>query len=269
MEEGAADTNPRRVLRVLRYLAGHRPALTSAIVRDCQLPRTTAYGLLKVLKAEEFVEFDPVEKRWSLGPCAYEVASAYRVSDALAWQSSGVLARLAAESGALMAAVGVLEGTEVTMVATEHARREPGASDGGPGMRYPAHLTATGKALLACRPRGELMALYGRRPLARPAGRGPGTVEELVESLREVCERGFAESAADLGDGLWAVAAPVHAPAGRVVAAVGVAFRERPPAGGALRRATEMLASAAAEVSSRLGTTAPVTRAASGSLSDR
>jgi len=268
MEEGAADTNPRRVLRVLRYLAGHRPALTSAIVRDCQLPRTTAYGLLKVLKAEEFVEFDPVEKRWSLGPCAYDVASAYRVADALVWQSSGILARLTAESGALMAAIGVLEGTEVTMVATEHAHRQPGAAD-GPPLRYPAHLTATGKALLACRPRAELMALYGRKPLARPAGKGPGTVDELVESLREVCERGFAESAADLGDGLWAMAAPVHAPAGRVVAAVGAAFRERPPAGGALRRATEMLTSAAAEVSSRLGTAAQVTPAASGSLSGR
>ena len=122
-----------------------------------------------------------------------------------------------------------------------------------PTVRYPAHLTATGRALLAQRSWGELMALYGKGPLARPTGRGPGTVEELLEALQEVGERGFAESAGDLADGIWACAAPVRGAPDRVVGALGAGFRRRPRGDAALHAATAALTGAAAEVSSRLG----------------
>ena len=93
----------------------------------------------------------------------------------------------------------------------------------------------------------------GQRPLARPTGRGPGTVEELLETLQEVLERGFAESADDLADGIWACAAPVRGAPDRVVGALGAGFRRRPGGDAALRAAAAALTSAAAEVSSRFG----------------
>ena len=71
----ATDGAPRRVLTILRYLAGHRPASTSAIVRECHVPRSSAYRLLRILQEERFVLFDPDAQRWGLGPSSYELAS--------------------------------------------------------------------------------------------------------------------------------------------------------------------------------------------------
>ena len=252
--DGATDSTPRRVLTILRYLAGHRPASTSAIVRECHVPRSSAYRLLRILQEESFVLFDPDAQRWGLGPSSYELASSYALPDSLARQSQSVVARLTAETGALMAAVAVLDGTDVMMLLASRRTGDGSVAVGvEPAVRYPAHLTATGRALLAQRSRGELMALYGKRPLARPTGRGPGTVEELLETLQEVGERGFAESAGDLADGIWACAAPVRGATDRVVGALGAGFRHRPRGEAALREAAAALTSAAAEVSSRLG----------------
>jgi len=249
-----ADGTPRRVLTILRYLAGHRPATTSAIVRDCHVPRSSAYRLLRIMQEERFVLFDPDVQRWGLGPSSYEMASSYVLPDSLARQSQSVVAKLTADTGALMAAVAVLDGTDVVMLLASRRTGDGSVAVGvEPTVRYPAHLTATGRALLAQRSRGELLALYGTRPLARPTGRGPGTLEELMEALRVVGERGFAESAGDLADGIWACAAPVRGGVDRVVGALGAGFRCRPRGDAAVREATAALTSAAAEVSSRLG----------------
>ena len=74
-----------------------------------------------------------------------------------------------------------------------------------------------------------------------------------VEVLRVANEQGYAESAEDLADGIWAFAAPVHSTADRVVAALAAVFRGRAPVDDAVRQATAALTSAAAEVSTRLG----------------
>src|SRR5262245_29757019 len=170
----AADTTSQRVLRLLSYLAGHRPASASTIARDCDLPRSSTYRLLHALTANQFAVFDPLSKRWRLGPSADVVASHYCLPEVLARQSAAVLDRLACRTGALRTVVGVLVGTEVMVVASQQPDTISRTYCGGPGMRCPAHLTATGKALLASRTRGELMALYGTSPLPQPAGHGPG-----------------------------------------------------------------------------------------------
>ena len=247
-----SDTNSRRVLTILRYLSGHRPALTSAIVRDCHIPRSSAYRLLQVMAAEHFVIFDPDHRRWGLGSSSYELGSSFLLYDSLIRQTTRVLGELAARTSAQVS-VGVLDGNDVMFLASHCPDALTRADGDGRGRRYPAHLTATGKALLAQRSRGDLIALFGKGPLARPTGRGPRTVDELLEELRVANEQGYAESAEDLADEIWAFAAPVHSTADRVVAALVEVFRGRPPVGDAVRQATAALTSAAAEVSARLG----------------
>ena len=247
-----SDTNSRRVLTILRYLSGHRPALTSAIVRDCHIPRSSAYRLLQVMEEERFVMFDPDHRRWGLGSSSYELGSGYLLSDSLIRQTSRVLVELAAQTRTQMS-LGVLDANNVMMLAS-HAPEATSRTVGDRrGRRYPAHLTATGKALLAHRSRGDLIALFGQGPLVRPTGRGPRTVDELLEVLREVEERGYAESAEDLADGIWAFAAPVRSAGDRVVAALAAVFRGRPPVDTTVREATTLLRTAAVEVSTRLG----------------
>jgi len=251
--EGTPDTSARRVLTILRYLAQHqRPVLASAIARDCHFPRSSTYRLLHVMEEERFVTYYPDEGRWGLGLSSYELGTGYLLSDPLARQSMSILVALAAQTGAFMA-IGVLDGTDAIVSRAHHPESTTAWADFEPGLRYPAHLTAMGRALLIGRSRGDLIALYGDRPLSRPNDKGPGTVDELLEQLREAEERGYAESPIDLADGIWAFAAPVRSAAGRVVAALTAGFLNEPPTGAAFDTAMAALLSGAAEISSRLG----------------
>jgi DNA-binding IclR family transcriptional regulator len=246
------ETGGRRVLKILRYLAQRqRPALTSAIARDCHLPRTSAYRLLHVMEDTDFVTYYPDEGRWGLGPSSYELGTGYLLSEPLTRQSKSILVNLAAQTGAFMT-IGVLHGTDV-IVSGAHHSESPAWSDLEPGVRYPAHLTAMGRALLMGRTRGDLLALYGDRPLARPTGSGPGTTDELLELLDHARQRGYTESSADLADGVWAFAAPVCNAAGRSVAALAAGFLGEPPKGEAFDRLIAALLRGAEEISDRLG----------------
>jgi DNA-binding IclR family transcriptional regulator len=240
------------VLTILRYLAAHqRPALASAIARDCGFPRSSTYRLLHVMEEESFVTYYPDEGRWGLGRSSYELGTGYLLSDPLARQAMGILVRLSAETGAFMA-IGVLDGTDA-IVSRAHPPEAAEWDDVHPAVRYPAHLTALGRALLIERERRDLTALYGEGPLARPTGRGPATLDELMVELKKAAERGYTESPADLADGITAFAAPVRSAAGRIVAALTAGFLGDPPHGAELQRVTTALIAGAAEISARLG----------------
>ena len=251
--DGTPDTSARRVLTILSYLAKHqRPVLASAIARDCHFPRSSTYRLLHVMEEERFVTYYPDEGRWGLGLASYELGTGYLLSDPLARQSMSILVALAAKTGAFMA-IGVLDGTDAIVSRAHHPESTTAWADFEPGLRYPAHLTAMGRALLIGRTRGDLIALYGDRPLSRPNDKGPATVDELLAQLVEAEERGYAESPIDLADGIWAFAAPVRSAAGRVVAALTAGFLGEPPVGAAFDAAMAALLKGAAEISSRLG----------------
>lgn len=251
MANGIPDTSGRRVLRILQYLAQHqRPVLASAIARDCGLPRSSTYRLLHVMAEERFVTYYPDDGRWGLGLAAYELGTGYLLSDPLSRQAAGILVRLAAETGAFTA-IGVLDGTDVVVSRTHIP--DTAWADVQSGGRYPAHLTAMGRAILLGRDDIELTALYGDRKLVQLAGRGPTTLAELVDELEEARAVGYAASLNDLEDGITAYAAPVQSAPGRVIAALTAGFLGDPPSGLELENVLAALLAGAAELSARLG----------------
>jgi len=64
------------VLDVLEFL-GRRttPAPASIIASSCQIPRSSTYGLLNLLKARRFVAYRADERAWSLGSAAFELSA--------------------------------------------------------------------------------------------------------------------------------------------------------------------------------------------------
>ena len=82
------------------------------------------------------------------------------------------------------------------------------------GVRLPAHLTATGRALLAALPKAQVRALYPKTafPLPTRTGRGPLTERDLMAVLEQTRKRGFALEVDEITEGLssLAVAAMDH-----------------------------------------------------------
>ena len=149
-------------LQLLKLLARHAaPLPASAIARDLGLPRSSTYHLLSVLQEEGFVVHLPEQRRYGLGVGAYELGSAYLRQDPLRWIAQNVLTRLVAAT-THNAHLAVLQGREVLYVIEERAPGRPGLVT-DVGVRLPAHLTASGLAMLAA-----LAAAAGQRALPQP-----------------------------------------------------------------------------------------------------
>ncbi|MGI8448048.1 MAG: IclR family transcriptional regulator [Streptosporangiaceae bacterium] len=159
-----------QVLAVLRYLARQSgPVPAASISRDVDLPRPTTYHLLDTLMRDGFVVHLPEERRYGLGLSSYELASGYARQAPLQRLARVPLAQLVDRTGH-NAHLAVPHGREVIYVIEERALgRPPLVTD--VGVRLPAHLTASGRAMLAGLPKPQVRALTALRWPVRSPGR--------------------------------------------------------------------------------------------------
>ena len=181
-----------RALRVLRFLATQAdPVPLDRIVRACDLPRSTAYHLLNTMIDEGFVVHLPDEHRYGLGVAAFEVGSGFTRQEPLARLARRPLAELVDRTGH-GAHLAVLHGRDVLYVIEERAPgRPPLVTD--VGVRLPAHLTASGRAILAALPASQVRALYpDRGAFVDRHGKGPTSLSALRTILTETRQGGHA-----------------------------------------------------------------------------
>ena len=213
-----------QTLRILRHLARRpSPIAATALARDLGIPRSTVYHLLSTLEEHGFVVHLPQERRWGLGTSAFELAGGYARQEPLARLGRPILAALADRIGE-SAHLAVMSGRDVLYIVEERAVRRP-ALVTDVGVRLPAHLTATGRAMLASLPRPQVRALYpDTASFTDRTGRGPARPAELRELLREVRQAGIASEDGEVTPGFRSVAVAVHDHAGWPVAAVAVTW---------------------------------------------
>jgi DNA-binding IclR family transcriptional regulator len=242
----------RQALAILRYLSRQpRPVPASAIARDLALPRSTTYHLLRELTAAGFAVHLADDRRYGLGVGAYELATGYARQAPLQRLARVPLSRLADQAGH-SSHLAVMHGREVLYVIEERAPgRAPLVTDAG--VRLPAQLTASGRAMLAALPPASVRALFpGPGAFVLRTGRGPRTLRELRALLEQARRRGYATEDGEVTPGLRSVAAAVLGHDGHPEAGVAVTF----PAAGADDAAEDRLASlvtaAAAEISRRI-----------------
>jgi DNA-binding IclR family transcriptional regulator len=224
--EGLAAQVPaaENTLRILSYLAARpAPVAASAIARELALPRSTVYHLLAALAAHGFVMHLQEDRRWGLGTSAFELAGGYARQQPLARLGRPLVAGLSDRIGE-SAHLAVMSGGDVLYIVEERAPRRP-ALVTDVGVRLPAQLTASGRAMLAALPREQVRALYPDvSAFPDRTGRGPRTPSALRELLRQVRARGYATEDSEVADGLRSVGAPVRDHTGWPVAAVAVTW---------------------------------------------
>jgi DNA-binding IclR family transcriptional regulator len=233
-----------RALRVLRFLASQPdPVPIEAIMRSCDLPRSTAYHLINAMIDEGFVAHLPEERRYGLGVAAFEVGSGYSRQEPLQRIARRLLAELV-DRTRHNAHLAVLHGRDVLYVVEERAPgRPPLVTD--VGVRLPAHLTASGRAILAALPPAQVRALYpDRTAFVDRHGRGPTSLPALRILLGETRQRGYATEDGEVTPGFASVAAAVLDHNGYPVAGVAVTHpsdTEPPSLADAVRRTAAAL----------------------------
>ena len=211
-------------LRILEYLAGQRgPVPAATIAGALGLPRSTVYHLLAVLMDHGFVLHFPEAKRYGLGVASYELSSAFSRQEPLSRLGRPILAALVdglGESGHLA----VLHGRDVVYIVEERAPGRPRLIT-DVGVRLPSHLTASGRALLATLPPGQLRALYpDASAFEDRTGAGPHSYAELRRVVTDAREAGFATEDGDVTPGFASVAVSVRDHAGWPAAGIAITF---------------------------------------------
>ncbi len=134
-------------LAILRHLVASEPLGVNAIARAVSVSPSTCFNILKTLVSEDFVEFDPIAKRYSIGA---EPARLFaKDMPLLAWRQATIasLAGLASEfsltcglwrlSAGRTILTNVVEGSHFTRI---HLAE---------GQRLPEHMGAMGRCIAA------------------------------------------------------------------------------------------------------------------------
>lgn len=231
-------------LRLLTFLASQRgPVAAATIQRELGLPRSSTFKLLRQLLDRGFVLRLPGEARYGLGLAAFELSSGFARQEPLTRLGGPLLARLVDRTGE-SAHLSVLHGRDVLYLIEERARGRPSLVT-EVGVRLPADLTASGRAMLALLPAAQLRALYPTDAQFSARTGEPLTYWRLRTILEAARRDGVATEAGEVTPGISSVAVAVADPAGWPVAAIATTFEsgaERPE-----------LVSAVREVAAELG----------------
>jgi DNA-binding IclR family transcriptional regulator len=198
-----------RALKVLRFLAAQPgPVPLDRIAHAVGLPRSSAYHLVAAMIEEGFVAHLADERTYGLGVAAHEIGSGYARQEPLQRIARRPLAELVDRTGQT-AHLAVIHGRDVLYVVEERAPgRPPLVTD--VGVRLPAHLTASGRAILAGLPPSQVRALYpDRSAFVDRTGTGPASLTALRSVLTETRRRGYAVEDGEVSPGFASVAAPV------------------------------------------------------------
>lgn len=216
-----------RTLQVLRFLAAQPdPVPLERVAAALDLPRSTAYHLVNAMIEQGFVTHLAEERRYCLGVAAFEVGTGYARQAPLQRIAHRPLARLVDRVGQSAHLV-VPHGRDVLYVLEERAPgRSPLVTD--VGVRLPAHLTASGRAILAALPESQVRALYpDRDAFVDRHGRGPQSLSALRAVLGETRRRGYAEEDGEVTPGFASVAVAVLDPNGTPLAGIAATYDSR------------------------------------------
>jgi DNA-binding IclR family transcriptional regulator len=214
----------RQTLRILLYLSEQRgPVAASTAATALALPRSTVYRLLGVLEELGFVLHFPELHRYGVGIAAFELSSGYTRQEPLTRLGRPILGALVDKIGE-SAHLAVLHGRDVIYLIEDRAPRRP-ALVSDVGVRLPAHLTASGRALLAALPKSQVRALFpNKNAFATRQEHGISSYGVLSRLLERARADGFAAEDGDVTQGIASVAVAIRDHAGWPAASIAVTF---------------------------------------------
>ncbi|MGC0316556.1 IclR family acetate operon transcriptional repressor [Kitasatospora acidiphila] len=239
-----------RAVTILEILARRGETGVTEIATELGVHKSTAFRLAAALEMRGLVEQSGERGKYRLGLGLIRLAGAATVRMDLSQQSRPVCERLAVEVAETIN-LAILDGDAAVNIDQVFG---PSAltTHNWIGQRTALHATSSGKVLLAHLP-GEVLKARLAAPLERFTPRTLTDSDALLEQLEQVRTQGFAFCVEELEPGLNAVAAPVFAQNGQVVAAISASGPSFRLTEGRIPEVAAAVRSAAEQVSARLG----------------
>jgi DNA-binding IclR family transcriptional regulator len=209
-------------LRLLSQLAQADGSLgVTELSRVLGVAPSTTYRLLSTLAAHGFATRLPDERRYRRGPELARAAGRYRLVEYVRLREIAhpLLERLADRTGE-STHLAVLDEPDVVGIDHVESSKPVLVVRHPVGSRVPAHATAVGQALLAYLPDAAEMVISAGLELH--TGETISDPDAFRRTLAEVRDRGYAINVRQWYAETSGVAAPVRAPDGEVLAALGI-----------------------------------------------
>lgn len=168
---------------------------------------STAHRLLAMLTYRGFVRQDPESRTYIPGPALSSVAFSILSRLDVRARARPILAKLLSQFDETVH-FARLDGSSAHFLEALESSR--GVRVGSRiGRELPANATSTGKALLSLLSDAEISALYPNRELVKMTSHTITDWDQLMRSVQQVRERGYAESDEESEDLVAGVAVPV------------------------------------------------------------
>lgn len=220
----AQNSTVDRALRVLQvFLAKGNDLGVLEIAATLDLDKSVVHRILATLVRRRFLEQDHITRKYRVGLRVWELGRLYvsgvQLEELAMERLTALLANLSYTAGAL----GILDGAQIVVLTCVRGAG-PFNITLEPGLRLPAALTATGRAMLAYLPGEELESLSGDL-LAEQRQHSPvRSVDDLHKELARIRKQGFATNRGEYFPGVGTVAACIRDRAGGPLLGVSVEF---------------------------------------------
>lgn len=246
----------RALERGLDLLEAFTPATPECSVAELAaatgLPKPTIVRLLSVLASRSYIERVADSDRYRLGVKTLEIGSTYLQGTSLEAEAKPIMKRLADQTNQT-ANLGILDQYEVVHIQVVAPDR-PVRFWADVGKREDAYLSGLGKVLLSGLNEAQL-----ERYLAQPrTAKTPHTLTgaaELRHDIERTRQRGYGLDDEESNVGVRCVAAPIRDFTGAIVAAVSISGARAEFEPDQMQRYIAAVTEAAAEISTRLGST--------------
>jgi IclR family transcriptional regulator, blcABC operon repressor len=214
-----------RALALLNLLAHERtPMSVTQIAARLALPKSSVHGLCLTLAAGRYLRRQG-DGGYFIGAGVMELAHAFIDRSTAAQEFDALWHELESPPDETVI-LSVLDGTDVVYVAARNGDRPLGLAF-RVGMRLPAHLAASGKAMLAYRDTAALRALsHGGRLPAYRRGARPLSLKALLDELAATRTRGWSVDDEGIRAGVYCIGAPVFDASGQAVAGIGLCLHK-------------------------------------------
>ncbi len=253
-----------RALTLLERLARAREPMSLArLSTELALPKSSVHGLCNTLVSFGYLRRQP-DGSFLIGPRVMGLAEAF-VSGTDVVQEFNALW---ADSGALpeeAVVLSVLSGGDALYVGVRNSARPLGLAF-NVGMRLPAYLSGSGKAMLSLLPPEDVRRLYAAGLQTRLTKKGPRDIEALLKELALTRKRGYSVDEEAVREGVCSFGAAVFDATGLAVAGVAVCVNKAVLGPARNERYRRLALDVAATLSERLGAeprrarTSPATR---------
>ena len=210
-----------RAFRVLGLLSDGKPRTLNEVSETIGLSPSTTFRLLTTMASHSYVKRDEKDNKYQLGLACLYLARAYQDSNDLRKIVLPELETLRDETKETVH-LAIFDDMEVVYLEKLPGLYAMGIMSSRVGGRSPAHCTGLGKVFLAFQDPSQVRSIFEQRGLQRYTETTITDLDELMEHLEIVRQKGYAFDKGEHESEVRCVATPIFNIDGQVIAALSI-----------------------------------------------